>query len=156
MPGCSMFPTTRETWWQTEWSQQVWSQESTGRSVRQARPEPESDAWPTDAKSKPGRRAARRPTKRSATLMKTNCSLRREWHEKSHVPARRKGRIYNAVSAGKPDGTPAVPVLMTACRPANRLSEVSAILVTACPSLSSSPSIAPADNTCSTLPILHS
>ena len=37
----------------------------------------QSDAWPTDAKSKPGRPAGRRPTKRSATLMETNCSLRR-------------------------------------------------------------------------------
>jgi len=43
---------------------------------------------------------------------------------------------------------------MTACRSANRLSDVSAMLVTACPSLSSSSSIVPADNTSSTFPLL--
>jgi hypothetical protein len=39
---------------------------------------------------------------------------------------------------------------MTACRSANRLSDISAMLVTTCPSLLSSSSIVPADNTSST------
>jgi hypothetical protein len=43
---------------------------------------------------------------------------------------------------------------MTACRSANRLSDISAMLVTTCPSLLSSSSIVPADNTSSTFPLL--
>jgi hypothetical protein len=43
---------------------------------------------------------------------------------------------------------------MTACRSANRSSDVSAMLVTACPSLSSSSSIVLADNTSSNFPLL--
>jgi hypothetical protein len=40
----------------------------------------------SDAKSKPGRPAERRPTKRSATLMETNCSLRRAVFFSSRLP----------------------------------------------------------------------
>jgi hypothetical protein len=47
-----------------------------------------------------------------------------------------------------------VSVLMTACRSANRLSDISAMLATTCPSLLSSSSIVPADNTSSTFPLL--
>jgi hypothetical protein len=43
---------------------------------------------------------------------------------------------------------------MTACRSTNRLSDVSAMLVTACPGLLLSSSIVPADNTSSTFPLL--
>jgi hypothetical protein len=43
---------------------------------------------------------------------------------------------------------------MTACRSANRLSDISAMLVTTCPGLLSSSSIVPADNTSSTFPLL--
>ena len=43
---------------------------------------------------------------------------------------------------------------MTACHSANRLSDISAMLVTTCPSLLSSSSIVPADNTSSTFPLL--
>ena len=43
---------------------------------------------------------------------------------------------------------------MTACRSANRSRDISAMLVTTCPSLLSSSPIVPADNTSSTLPLL--
>ena len=43
---------------------------------------------------------------------------------------------------------------MTVCRSASRLSDISAMLVTTCPSLLSSSSIVPADNTSSTFPLL--
>ena len=43
---------------------------------------------------------------------------------------------------------------MTACRSASRLSDISAMLVTTCPSLLSSSSIVPADNTSSTFSLL--
>jgi hypothetical protein len=43
---------------------------------------------------------------------------------------------------------------MTACRSASRLSDISAMLVTTFPSLLSSSSIVPADNTSSTFPLL--
>jgi hypothetical protein len=61
--------------------------------------------------------------------------------------------MQSAIFIERADGIPACGCFND-CRSINRLSDVSAMLVTARPSLSSSSSIVPADNTSSTLPVL--